>query len=89
MEVNGFNTVVLIFGPQNPEMNIDVFSYYNAKLTVYATSITGRLSKMAALLFEFIPYYTKLCCPAWSWCYCTIIEIFTSALSIAGRAYRC
>ena len=51
MEINGFNTVVLIFGPQHPETNIDVFSYYNSKLTVYATSITGILSKMAALLF--------------------------------------
>ena len=51
MELNGFNTV-LIFGLQHPEMNIIyVFSYYNSKINVYATSITGILSKMAALSF--------------------------------------
>ena len=32
MEFNGFNTVVLIFRLQHPDMNIiDVFSYYNPK----------------------------------------------------------
>ena len=51
MEINGFNTVVLIFGLQHPEMNIDIFSYNNSKLTLYATSTTGILSKMADLLF--------------------------------------
>ena len=52
MELNGFNNVVLMFGLQHPEMNIIyVFSYYNAKINVYATSITGIKSKVAALLF--------------------------------------
>ena len=33
--VNGFNTVILIFGLQHPEMNIitDVFSYYKVLQT--------------------------------------------------------
>ena len=52
MELNGFKTVMLMFGLQHPEMNIIyVFSYYNSKINVYATSITGILAKMAALLF--------------------------------------
>ena len=52
MELNGFNSIVLIFGLQHPEMNIIyVFSYYNSKLNVYATSMTGTPSKLAAILF--------------------------------------
>ncbi len=36
MELNCFNTVVLMFGLQHPEKNIVyVFSYYNSKLSTH------------------------------------------------------
>ena len=43
---------MLMFDLQHPDINtMYVLSYYNSKLTAYASSITGILSKMAALLF--------------------------------------
>ena len=38
MELNSFNTVMLIVGLQHPEYEYNryVFSYYNSKLNIYA-----------------------------------------------------